>query len=137
MQMAPGRDSGRRRMHWGPAPLFIAGMGVVYLAAAAIGGRPVLGLVALGWMLAVAVAVAVASARSEIARMATGEDMDERWRAIDLRATHVTGNALAAVIVGFGVWELAHGEDGYPYTLLALFGGAVYVAALIWFHRRM
>jgi hypothetical protein len=48
-----------------------------------------------------------------------------------LAATASAGPVLILVIVGAFLWELAHGRDGRPYTVLAAVGGVSYLLALL------
>ena len=106
------------------SPWWLAGtslvLGLAMLAAAWIGGHPAGGVVMLGVMVAVG-AVFLLGGRSETIRLMGRPD--ERWRAIDLTATAITGLVLITILIGAFLWELAHGRDGAPYTQLAAIAG--------------
>jgi hypothetical protein len=104
--------------------------GLVYLVAAWISGRPGLGAVMLGIMVAFSVVVVLASRRSETVRGLL-DRRDERIVGIDLRATAAAGLAvIVAVLVG-AVVELARGHSGAPYTWLAAVAGLTYLGAVV------
>lgn len=111
------------------------GIGVIYLAGFAAGGKPLLGLGALGIMVAFTGALILAGRRSETVRGLLNH-RDERISAIDLRATAVTALAMIAVIlVGFVV-SIARGGSGWPYDIIGFVGGLAYVGAVIFFRAR-
>lgn len=107
-------------------------LGLLFLAAAAAGGRPVLGLEMLGIMLLVGAAFLLGG-RSETVRGLRGDGRDERFAAIDLRATAATGLVLVLAVIGGFAYELARGQDGMPYTWLGFVGGVAYLGAVLWF----
>jgi hypothetical protein len=122
------------RGYWATVAVGV-GIGVVYLAGFAAGGKPLLGLGALGIMVAFTGALLLAGRRSETVRGLL-DHRDERISAIDLRATAVTALAMIAVIlVGFVV-SIARGGSGWPYDLIGFIGGLAYVAAVIFFRAR-
>jgi hypothetical protein len=102
--------------------------GLALLVAAWIGGHPGTGLGMLAIMIAFG-SVFLLGRRSETIRLMGRPD--ERWRTIDLAATAIAGLVLILVILGAFLWELAHGRDGRPYTLLAAVGGVSYLLALL------
>jgi hypothetical protein len=104
--------------------------GLVYLVAAWISGRPGLGAVMLGIMVAVSAVVVLASRRSETVRGLL-DRRDERIVGIDLRATAAAGLAvILAVLVG-AVVELARSRSGTPYTWLAAVAGVAYLSTVV------
>jgi hypothetical protein len=110
--------------------MFALALGGVVFGAQAIGGHPGSGLVSLGIM-AFAGAVFLFGGRSETIRGLRGDGRDERFKRIDIHATAFAGIVvIAAVIVGFIV-ELAHGQNGNPYSWLGALGGVAYLAALV------
>ena len=74
--------------------------------------------------------------RSETIRGLRGDGRDERFAMMDLRATAFAGTlALGAAFVATLV-ELAQGNDGQPYALIAAIGGVAYLAAILWLRWR-
>jgi len=71
-------------------PAFSVALGVAILAAAWAGGDPAFGVFGLGLMTALG-AVFLFGGRSETLSGLGGPGRDERWAAIDLRATAGTG----------------------------------------------
>ena len=124
----------KRLSYWGTVAVGV-GIGVVYLTGFAAGGKPLLGMGALGIMVAFTGALMLAGRRSETVRGLL-DHRDERISAIDLRATAVTALAMiAAVLVGFVV-SIARGGSGWPYDMIGFVGGLAYVAAVIFFRAR-
>ena len=73
--------------------------------------------------------------RSETIRGLRGDGRDERFRAIDNRATAIAGLAvITAIIVAFVV-ELARGQTGSR-TWLGAIAGLAYLAAIVVFRVR-
>ena len=123
-----------RRGYWATVAVGV-GIGVIYLIGFAAGGKPLLGVGALGIMVAFSGALILAGRRSETVRGLL-DHRDERISAIDLRATAVTALAMIAVIlVGFVV-SIARGGSGWPYDMIGFVGGLAYVAAVIFFRAR-
>lgn len=129
--MNPTRMTERSR--WA-VPALVVGIGVIYLIASTIGGNVSGGLIMLGVMIAYAVLL-IAGGRSDVVRMLRGQPADERYRHIETRATVIAANVLAAFIVALAVIEFARGEDGRPYTLIALVFAVTYVLSLLWLRR--
>jgi hypothetical protein len=122
------------RSYWATVAVGTA-IGVIYLAGFAAGGKLLLGLGALGIMVAFTGALMLAGRRSETVRGLL-DHRDERISAIDLRATAVTALAMiAAILVGFVV-SIARGGSGWPYDIIGFVGGLAYVAAVIFFRAR-
>jgi hypothetical protein len=111
-------------------PLFSVALGLIMLAAMAVGGQVGLGFVSLGIMVAAGAAFLVGG-RSETIRGLRGDGRDERFEQLDLRATAFTGLVLiVALIVAFLI-EVARGHDGAPYDWLGAIAGIAYVLAII------
>ena len=105
-------------------------LGLVMWAAFWAGGDPVVGLISFTIMAAFG-ALLLFGGRSEMVRGMRGDGRDERWAMIDLRATALAGLVvITAVIVAFIV-EIAHGQDGSPYTWLGALGGVAYLVGLL------
>ncbi|GAA2985372.1 hypothetical protein [Streptosporangium longisporum] len=104
--------------------------GLVYLVSGWSGGDRTFAFGGLAVMLALAVALVLLARRSEtVAGLLDGKD--ERINHIDGEATGIAGRTLmAAVVIGFVV-EIAQGQDGHPYDMLAMIAGVAYVLALV------
>ena len=61
---------------------------------------------------------------------------DERWAAIDLRASAFGGLVVILAAMGAWLYELAEGRDGSPYGQLLAVGGVAYIAAVAVLRRR-
>jgi hypothetical protein len=116
-------------------PLFSLLLGGLIFAAMAIGGDVGGGLGGFGVMAGIA-ALFLFGGRSETLRGLGGPGRDERWSAIDLRATAFAGCVLVSMVIGGWLWELAHGDDGSPYGQMGLAGGIAYVLAVAFFRWR-
>jgi hypothetical protein len=110
-------------------PAFSVFLGLLMLAAFAIGGDLKDGLVSLAVMVALAAGILVFG-RSETVRGLSGPGRDERWERIDITATAITGMVLVAVIIGAFLVEVAWGEDGQPWSQLGALGGVSYIIAV-------
>ena len=116
-------------------PGFSLSLGLVMLAAFWIGDKPGDGLMALGVMAAVG-ALFLFGRRSETLQGLGGPGRDERWAAIDMHATALTGLVLIAVIIGAWLVEIASGGDGSPYAALGAVGGVAYIVIVAVLRRR-
>jgi hypothetical protein len=133
MQMA-ARDKPFWRSRWW-MPLFSLALGAAIFAAFAIGGDAGQGALSFAVMAAVA-ALFYFGGRSETLRGLGGPGRDERWAAIDLRASAVAGFVLITVVLGAWLWEVANGDDGSPYVQLAAVAGVAYIAAVAFLRLR-
>jgi hypothetical protein len=122
-----------RSRWWMPA--FSLFLGAVVLSAMWIGGNRDEGLVSLLIFVALA-AVFAFGGRSETVRGIGGPGRDERWAMIDLRATALAGTVVITVVIGAWLWELAHGDDGSPYSQIGAVGGLAYVLAVAFLRWR-
>jgi hypothetical protein len=118
-----------RSRWWLPAVSLV--LGVLMLAAFAIGGDTAGGLQSFGVMAAVAALFAFGASRSETLGGLGGPGRDERWAMIDLRATALAGFVLITVVIGAFLYEIASGEDGEPYSQLGAIAGVAYILAVI------
>ena len=116
-------------------PLFSVALGLLMLAALWIGGNPGLGLQSLAIMTAFG-AIVLFGGRSETIRGLRGDGRDERFVALDLKATAFAGMVVIACLIGAFIVELARGEDGNPYALLGAVGGLAYVVAVVFLRIR-
>jgi hypothetical protein len=125
---ASSQDMWWRSRWW--MPLFSLVLGAVVFAAFAIGGNGDEGAKAFGVLAVVALVFAVAGSRSETLSGLAGPGRDERWAAIDLRASAFAGTAVIFAMLGAWLYELADGQDGSPYGQLAAVGGIAYIVAV-------
>jgi hypothetical protein len=116
-------------------PVFSVAMGLVLLGAGIIGGKPGDGLYGLGVMTAFA-AVVLFGGRSETIRGLRGDGRDERFQAIDRRATLAAGSALLIAVLIAYIVAVARGESGAPYDWLAAIAGLVYLGSVAWLRIR-
>ena len=125
-------QTSRRRPWWRSRwwmPLVSLALGGLVLAAMAIGGDAGGGLKGFAIMAAVA-ALFWLGGRSDTLAGLGGPGRDERWAAIDVRATAFAGVVLVAVLSGSWLWELSQGEDGRPYSQVLAVGGIAYLVAV-------
>ena len=118
------------------APLYSLGLGAIVFAAFATGGNPADGARAFALFVIVAAMFWFGSARSETLAGLGGSGRDERWAAIDLRASAFGGFVVILAATGAWLHELADGRDGSPYGQLLGIGGVAYIAAIAVLRRR-
>ena len=118
------------------APLYCLGIGAIVFAAFAIGGNAADGAKAFALFLAVAVVFWFGAPRSDTLGGLGGSGRDERWAAIDLRASAFGGFVVILATAGAWLYELADGRDGDPYGRLLAVGGLAYVVAIAFLRRR-
>jgi hypothetical protein len=123
------RDKPFWRSRWW-MPGFSLALGAAIFAAFAIGGNAGQGVLSFGVMAAVAALFLLFGGRSETLRGLGGPGRDERWAAIDLRASAFAGLVVIAAIIGAWLWEIASGDDGSPYGQLGAVAGLAYIAAV-------
>ncbi len=131
----PNADHSLFRSRWA-MPAFCIAIGLGFLAAGLLGddaGSGVGGLVVMSVMAAGFLAF---SSRSDTVAGLAGPGRDERWAAIDVRATATSGLVLIAVILGAFFYELATGRDGEPWSQLGAVGGVAYVVSVLILRRR-
>ena len=116
-------------------PGFSAFLGLVALVSYWLGGRPLKGLGGLLVMAAVG-ALFLFGSRSETLQGLGGPGRDERWAMIDTTATAFAGLVAFVAIAAMFLVEVAQGEDGKPYTVLAAVAGISYLAAVAWQRAR-
>jgi hypothetical protein len=116
-------------------PAFALFLGLLMLAAFAIGDNVGDGLMSLGVMVAVALGI-VAFRRNETVSGLSGPGRDERWERIDIHATALTGMVLITVIIGAFLVEVARGEDGQPWSQLGAVGGITYIVSVLLLRAR-
>jgi hypothetical protein len=116
-------------------PAFSLALGSLVLTAMWVGGDRDGGLKSLAAFVALA-AVFAFGGRSDTVRGLGGPGRDERWAAIDLRASAFAGFAVIVVLIGAWLWELAHGDDGGPYGQIMAIGGIAYIVAVAFLRWR-
>lgn len=116
-------------------PLFAAMLGVAFLAAFWVGGRPADGLYALAVMVVFGALIFVGG-RSETIRGLRGDGRDERFAHLDLVASAIAGSVLIGLVIAMCIWEWAHGRDGTPYTQLGAISGVAYIVAIAFLRWR-
>ncbi len=98
--------------------------------ASAIGGDPSGAVVLAGFYLLCGVGVWLWSQRSgDVAALLRSEG-DERQRAVDLRATAISGLAMGAFAIAGTIVQLARGEDPTMFGLVCMVGGVAYAVAV-------
>ena len=116
-------------------PAFSVAMGFVLLGAGILGHHAGDGLFGLGVMTAFG-AVVLLGGRSETIRGLRGDGRDERFQAIDMRATLAAGSALLIAVLVAYIVSVANGHDGAPYSWLAAIAGLVYLGSVAWLRIR-
>jgi hypothetical protein len=114
-------------------PAFTLALGGLVFAAHAIGGHVQEGAKSFAFLAIVAVLLVIGGS-SETVRLI--RQPDERWAALDKRATAFTGAVLVVVLLGAWLWEIAHGRDGKPYVQLCTVAGVAYISSMVWLRFR-
>ena len=120
---------------WG-MPAFGLLMGVAIFAASAIGGQPALGLGMFAVMALYSAVLVVFGGRSETVAVLRGQPADERLSQFDVLATAVAGFVAVVVAIGGFLWQIAHGQGGSDFALVAAAAGIAYLASLLWLRWR-
>jgi hypothetical protein len=118
------------RVKW-VLPCFIVGAGVAYLVAFTVGGKLQLGLEAFGVAFVFGAGLLIFGGRSETIRGLRGDERDERFAMLDLRATAYTALAVILAIIGGFIYEIAQGRSGAPYLWLGLLAGVTYIVSIV------
>ena len=116
-------------------PAFSVAMGLVLLGAGILGHRVGDGLFGLGVMIALG-AVFAFGGRSETIRGLRGDGRDERFHAMDARATLASGSVLLIAVLVAYVVSVASGDSGEPYSWLGAIAGVTYLASIAWMRIR-
>jgi hypothetical protein len=116
-------------------PAFSVAMGLVLLGAGILGHRVGDGLFGLGVMTALG-AVFAFGGRSETIRGLRGDGRDERFHAMDARATLASGSVLLIAVLVAYVVSVASGDSGEPYSWLGAIAGVTYLASIVWMRIR-
>ena len=117
-------------------PLFSLALGAIMFTAFAIGGDAGLGIQAFGVMAVLAAVFGFGSRRSETLAGLGGPGRDERWAMIDVHATAITGVIVILFVLGAWLYEVADGQDGDPWSLIAAVAGLTYVLAVAFMRWR-
>ena len=120
---------------WG-MPAFGLLLGVLLLTASAIGGQPIVGIGMFAVMAIYSGVVVVFVGRSEAIGVLGGRPADERLAGFDLAATAVAGTVATLVALGGFLWQIAQGQSGADFALVAAAAGIGYLGALLWFRWR-
>jgi hypothetical protein len=116
-------------------PAFSVAMGLVLLGAGILGHHVGDGLFGLGVMTALG-AVFAFGGRSETIRGLRGDGRDERFHAMDARATLASGSVLLIAVLVAYVVSVASGDSGEPYSWLGAIAGVTYLASIVWMRIR-
>ncbi len=123
------------RARWG-MPAFGLLIGVLLLAASAIGGQPWLGLGMLAVMTVYSAVLVLFGDRSETIGVLGGRPVDERLASFNITATAIAGTvAIVVALAGF-LWAIARSESGTEFAVVAAAGGIAYLVAIIWLRWR-
>jgi hypothetical protein len=117
---------------WG-MPAFGLLVGVLFFAASAIGGQPVVGVGMFAAMAIYSVVLVAFGGRSETVGVLRGQPADERLAGFNMAATAAAGLAAILVALGGFLWQTAHGQSGSDFALVAAVAGLGYLVALVWF----
>jgi hypothetical protein len=120
---------------WG-VPAVALLLGALFFAASALGGQPLLGIGMFAVMAVYGLALVLFGGRSETVGVLRGQPVDERLAGFSVVATAVAGIAAILVALGGFLWQIAHGESGAEYVLVATAGGLAYLGALVWLRLR-
>jgi hypothetical protein len=120
---------------WG-VPAFAVLLGVLLFAASAFGGQPLVGIGMFAVMAIYSLILVAFGGRSETVGVLRGQPVDERWAGFSLVATAVAGIAAILVTLGGIIWQIAHGESGSDFALVAAAAGLGYLVALVWLRTR-
>jgi hypothetical protein len=112
-------------------PLISLGLGAVVSGALAVAGRVDDALWSMGAMVVFA-GVFAFGGRSETIRGLRGDGRDERFMAMDMRATLVAGTAVMVAVIVASVVSAVNGHEGAPYNWLAVLAGLTYLASIVW-----
>jgi hypothetical protein len=112
-------------------PILCLVMGAAYMLAAGIGGKLELGAEMFGVAALFAVGLILGRRNESVRGFTQADARDERFAALDLRATAIAGTTIiVAILIGFIV-ALARGDSGEPYVWLGALGGISYLVALV------
>jgi len=125
----------RRKINWLAVAAAPIG-GIAMCVAAVLSDRVWLGIACLAITFGFSAVLVIVSRFSDTGALLGDDVHEERNVHIHQRASIYTLNILALVIIGGGVYDLARGGDGTPYTALAAVAGVTYVICLLILNRR-
>ncbi len=117
-------------------PAFGLLMGAAMFAASATGGQPGLGLGMFAIMAIYSAVLVAFGGRSETIAVLGGRPADERFASFGLQATAVAGTIAIVVAVAGFLWQIAHGQSGSDFAVVAAAAGIGYLAALLYLRWR-
>ena len=117
-------------------PVFGLLMGALLLAASAVGGQPMVGLGMFAVMAIYSSLLVAFGGRSDLVGVLRNQPTDERFAGHDLAATAAAGVSAILVALGGFLWQIAHGQSGFDFALVAAAAGIGYLGALLWLRRR-
>jgi uncharacterized membrane protein len=125
----------RRKINWLAVAAAPIG-GIAMCVGAGLSDRVWLGIACLAITFGFSAVLVIVSRFSDTGALLGDDVHEERNVHIHQRASIYTLNILALVIIGGGVYDLARGGDGTPYTALAAVAGVTYVICLLILNRR-
>lgn len=132
----PESKPARRRLWRGPLlPVWSLTLGVLFLAANAIGGNLAWGLLSLGLFVAFAAVFYFGAGNETIGGLAA-PGRDERWAMINERARAFAGTVVILILIGAWLYELANGQNGSPYAEVMGGGVIAFFVAALWLRFR-
>lgn len=117
-------------------PAFALLLGVFFFAASAVGGQPLVGVGMFAVMAVYSLVLVAFGGRSETVGVLRGQPVDERLAGFSVVATAAAGIAAILVALGGFLWQIAHGESGTEFVLVAAAAGLGYLVALVWLRMR-
>jgi predicted membrane protein DUF2178 len=129
------RSETRRKINWYAVAVAPIG-GIAMCVAAVTSDRLWLGIACLAITFGFSAVLVIVSRFSDTGALLGDDVHEERNVHIHQRAALYTLSILALFIIGGGVYDLARGGDGGPYTFLGFVGGLTYVICLLILNRR-
>jgi hypothetical protein len=120
---------------WG-VPAFALVLGVLFFAASAFGGQPLVGIGMFAIMAIYSLVLVAFGGRSETVGVLRGQPVDERLAGFSVVATAAAGIAAILVALGGFIWQIAQGDSGTEFALVAVAAGLGYLVALLWLRTR-
>ena len=120
---------------WG-VPAFALLLGALFFAASAVGGQPLAGIAMFAVMAIYSLTLVAFGGRSETVGVLRGQPVDERLAGFSVVATAAAGIAAIVVALGGCLLQMARGESGAEFALVAIAAGVGYLVALGWLRMR-
>lgn len=120
---------------WGMPALALL-IGVLFFGASAMGGQPLVGAGMFAVMAIYSLILVALGGRSETVGVLRGQPVDERLAGFNLVATAGAGSIAVLVALAGFLWQIAHGQSGTDFALVAAVAGIAYLVALVWLRRR-